>query len=135
LISEHRYPLDLEPSGAIVNGLSELLLIDQGGHFLALERVFGLRGFQVKLYQIATGGATDTSGIPSLDGSLDGVNPIRKRLLLDFASLGLADLDNLEGMTLGPPLPNGDRSLIVVSDNNLEADQPSQFWLLRLQGL
>lgn len=135
LISEHRYPLDLEPTGAIVNGLSEILLLDRGGHFLALERVFGLRGFQVKLYQLATGGATDISAMPSLKGNLEGVDPIRKRLLLDFTESGIADIDNLEGMTLGPPLGNGDRSLILVSDNNFNSDQPSQFWLLRLRGL
>lgn len=133
LIAEHRYPLDLETTGTLVNGLSELLLLDRGGHFLALERAFGLKGFQVKLYQLATGGATDTSSIDSLRGNLEGITPIRKRLLLDFANLDI-DLGNLEGMTLGPPL-DGDQSLILVSDNNFEMDQPSQFWLLRLKGL
>ena len=35
LISEHVYPLALEPLGAVVTGVSELLCLDQGGHFLA----------------------------------------------------------------------------------------------------
>ena len=96
-------PLDLEPPGTLLNGLSELLVIDQGGHFLALERAFGLRGFRVRLYQLATGGATDTSTILSLKGNLEGVAPIRKRLLLDFVDTGI-EVDNLEGMTLGPPV-------------------------------
>ncbi|WP_228052779.1 esterase-like activity of phytase family protein [Nodosilinea sp. LEGE 07298] len=132
LIAEHRYPLDLEPSGAVVNGITALLAIDPGGHFLALERAFGLRGMQVKLYQLATGGATDTSTIPSLVGDVSGISPIRKQLVLDFAETSLA-VDNLEGMTLGPRLPDGSQSLLLVSDNNLEGDRATQLILLRLQ--
>ena len=131
LIAEHLYPLDLEPTGALLNGLSELLVIDQGGHFLALERAYGLRGFRVRLYQLATGGATDTSGILALKGTLEGISPIRKRLLLDFVDTGIA-VDNLEGMTLGPRLPDGSQSLILVSDNNFEAERDTQLILLRL---
>ena len=132
LIAEHRYPLDLEPSGAVVNGLTALLAIDQGGHFLALERAFGLRGMQVKLYQLATGGATDTSSIATLAGDVSGISPIRKQLVLDFANTPLA-VDNLEGMTLGPRLSDGSQSLLLVSDNNLEGDRATQLILLRLQ--
>ncbi|WP_242026961.1 esterase-like activity of phytase family protein [Phormidium tenue] len=132
LIAEHRYPLDLEPSGAVVNGLTDLLAIDPAGHFLALERAAGLRGLQVKLYQLATGGATDTSTIPSLSGDVSGSSPIRKQLVLDFAETPLA-VDNLEGMTLGPRLPDGSQSLLLVSDNNFESDRATQLILLRLQ--
>lgn len=132
LIAEHRYPLDLEPSGAVINGITSLLAIDPGGHFLALERSFGLRGLQVKLYQLATGGATDTSGIASLAGDTAGISPIRKQLVLDFADTPLA-VDNLEGMTLGPRLADGSQSLLLVSDNNFEADRATQLILLRLQ--
>ncbi|MGB3135475.1 MAG: esterase-like activity of phytase family protein [Nodosilinea sp.] len=130
LISEHSYPLDLEPSGAVANGLTELLPIGPGGHFLALERAYGLRGLQIKLYQLATGGATDTSAIPSLVGAT-GISPIRKQLVLDFADTPLA-VDNLEGMTLGPRLPDGSQSLLLVSDNNFEGDRATQLILLRL---
>ncbi|MBW4481935.1 MAG: esterase-like activity of phytase family protein [Tildeniella torsiva UHER 1998/13D] len=132
LIAEHRYPLDLEPSGAVVNGLTDLLAIDPAGHFLSLERAAGLRGLQVKLYQLATGGATDTSTIPSLSGDVSGSSPIRKQLVLDFAETPLA-VDNIEGMTLGPRLPDGSQSLLMVSDNNFEGDRATQLILLRLQ--
>ncbi|MBD1875057.1 esterase-like activity of phytase family protein [Nodosilinea sp. FACHB-131] len=132
LIAEHRYPLDLEPSGAVVNGLTDLLAIDPAGHFLAIERAAGLRGLQVKLYQLATGGATDTSTIPSLSGDVSGSSPIRKQLVLDFAETPLA-VDNLEGMTLGPRLPDGSQSLLMVSDNNFEGDRATQLILLRLR--
>ena len=133
LIAEHAYPLDLEPSGAVVNGLTDLLVIDQGGHFLGLERAFGLRGFNVRLYQLATGGATDISTLATLRGSTGGISPIRKQLVFDFADTAVP-VDNLEGMTLGPRLPDGSQSLILISDNNFEANRPTQLILLRLQG-
>ncbi|MEO1068997.1 MAG: esterase-like activity of phytase family protein [Cyanobacteria bacterium J06638_6] len=131
LIAEHRYPLDLEPTGAVANGLTELLAIDPGGHFLALERAFGLRGVQVKLFQLATGGATDISSVVSLAGDVSGISPIRKQLVLDFDETPLA-VDNLEGMTLGPRLPDGSQSLLLVSDNNFDGDRTTQLILLRL---
>lgn len=133
LISEHAYPLSLEPLGAISNGLTELLAIDQAGHFLALERVYGIRGFEIKLFQLATGDATDISTLDQLP-SLEGINPIRKKLLLDFATLTIPvdAIDNLEGMTFGPPLPDGSASLWLISDDNFSEDQVTQIWLLRL---
>ncbi|NJN56455.1 MAG: esterase-like activity of phytase family protein [Leptolyngbyaceae cyanobacterium SL_5_9] len=131
LISEHLYPNDVPPP-LTVNGLTELVVLDQGGHFLSLEHSFGIAGAGARIFEIATGGATDTSGIPELNG-LSGIEPIRKRLLLDLADLNIP-LDNLEGMTLGPQLPDGTQSLLLVSDDNFSPDQFTQFLLFRLNG-
>lgn len=133
LIAEHAYPLDLEPTGAIVYGVTDLTAIDQAGHFLALERAYGLRGFTVKLYQLATGGATDTTNRPSLAGALGAVSPIRKRLVFDFAQAPFA-VDNVEAMTLGPRLKDGSQSLLLATDNNFQSTTPTQLILLRLRG-
>lgn len=134
LISEHLYLLDPLPEGANMSGLVELAAIDQGGHFLSLERSFGLTaGFGAKLFQLASGSATDTSTIASLKGDLKGVEPIRKKLLLDLSDLDI-DLDNLEGMTFGPRLPDGSQSLLLVSDDNFRDQQVTQFLLFRLVG-
>lgn len=132
-IAEYAYPLDLEPMGTVVNGLTELVTLDQGGHFLALERVYGIRGFEVKLFQLATGGATDISTSASLP-PLENINLIEKQLILDFSTLDLpvAAIDNLEGMALGPPLPDGSTSLWLISDDNFSDDQTTQVWLFRL---
>lgn len=132
LISEHFYPLDRGPKWSIANGLTELLVLDQGGHFLSLERSIGFLGYGAKIFQIATGSATDTSGIPSLKGELKSIEPIKKKLLLDLSTIGIY-LDNLEGMTFGPRLPDGSQSLILVSDNNFDENQVTQFLLFRLK--
>lgn len=133
LISEHIYLLDEPPAETKNNGLTEMLVLDQGGHFLSLERSFGAAGFGAKLFQMATGGANDTSGFEAFRGNIGGVTPIYKEHLLDLTELGIP-LDNLEGMTLGPQLPDGTRSLLLVSDDNFSDLQATQFLLFRLQG-
>lgn len=131
LISEYFYPIEPTPSSTVSNGLVELLAVDQGGHFLSLERSKDQLGFNIKIFQMASGGATDTSQIASLKGSLNGIRPIKKKLLLDLNELGIP-LNNLQGMTLGPRLPDGTQSLLLVSDNNFNDEQVTQFLLFRL---
>ncbi|WP_439342663.1 esterase-like activity of phytase family protein [Vacuolonema iberomarrocanum] len=134
LLAEHLYPLEPTPDGVISNGLTELLVLDQAGHFLSLERTFGVMGAGAKLFQLAIADATDTSGIPRFGGDLRTIQPIRKQLLLDLRELGIT-LDNLEAMTLGPRLPDGSQSLILLSDDNFSENQKTQFLLFRLTGL
>ncbi|MBW4491009.1 MAG: esterase-like activity of phytase family protein [Trichocoleus desertorum ATA4-8-CV12] len=121
-------PVEVEsvPAGQFkTNGLVDLLALDNTGTLLSLERSFSTGvGNSIKLYQVQLQGATDVSSVDSLIG-LE-VNPVgQKQLLLDFADLGLT-LDNIEGITLGGTLPDGRRSLIVVSDNNFSSTQLTQ---------
>jgi len=44
----------------------------------------------------------------------------------------LKKLDNTEGMTFGPRLPNGNRTLVFVSDDNFRASQITQFLAFEL---
>ena len=133
-ISEHLYEMDPASSTAISNGLVDLMPLDQGGHFLSLERTFDpLEGFGAKLFQVELGTATDTSSYANLRGALPDVKPAYKKLLLDFKTLGIP-IDNLEGLTLGPQLPDGRQSIILVSDNNFREAQVTQFILLALDG-
>lgn len=120
------------------NGLVELLALDNRGTFLALERSFSAgapgTGNTIKLYEVRLDGASDISGINSLNAvNINTVKPVDKRLVLNFDSLGLpTGLDNVEGMTLGPVLPNGQQSLVLVSDNNFSATQFTQILALGL---
>jgi len=127
-----------EPAdGFNVNGLVELLAIDNNGTLLALERSFSVgKGNTVKLYEVRTQGALDVSNTDDLFNETDNVpfeiDPaVDKRLLVDFADLGITP-DNLEGITLGPKLEDGRQSLIVVSDNNFNDFQKTQFISLAL---
>jgi len=113
-----------------VNGLVELVALDNRGHFLSLERSFSLpAGVTIKLFFVSLADATDISQIDSLtnlDRNVrDRIQPVRKTLLLDFKTLNI-HLDNIEGLTLGPDLPDGSRSLIAISDNNFSPLQSTQ---------
>ena len=113
-----------------VNGLVELLPLNNQ-FLLAMERSFSVgSGNTIRLYRVALPGASDVRGVDDLH-RLDRVRPVQKTLLLDLEDLGLT-LDNLEGMTLGPQLPDGQQSLVLVSDNNFTPGQPSQFLMFTL---
>ena len=112
-----------------VNGVSEILQ-DGPDHLLVLERAYVLgKGFSVRLYRISTriagDGASDTLAIDALTPSNH--RPAHKTLVLDFADIGLQTVDNIEGMTWGPPLPSGERVLVLVSDNNFNPAEVTQF--------
>ena len=116
-----------------VNGLVELLPFNRR-FGLAMERSFSVgAGNTIRLYRYALAGADDVSGVDHLDGAPP-VREVGKELVLDLDELGLT-LDNIEGMTLGPRLPDGGRALLLVSDNNFATGQVSQFLLFSADGV
>jgi hypothetical protein len=133
LIGEYLYPLEPRPMASEKYGLSELLSLDGAGRFLALERSFGLSGFKIKIFQMVLAGAKDTSKLPIVKNLPNVIQPAQKELLLDLQTLDLT-LDNLEGMTLGPRLPDGTQSLIIVSDDNFNKLQKTQILVFRIKG-
>ncbi len=62
---------------------------------------------------------------------LGSLEPVEKTLLLDLDMLRIP-LDNVEGMTFGPDLPDGRRSLVLVSDNNFSPAGFTQFLVFAL---
>src|SRR5207244_10821777 len=114
-----------------VSGLVELLPFNDE-FMLSMERSFSVgapgTGNTIKLYSVAFPGADDVNGLDSLAGMLGSVRPVQKTLLFDLRALGLP-LDNVEGMTIGPTLPDGRRSLLLVSDNNFARSQFTHFLL------
>ncbi len=132
LISEQVYLLEPAPLGTLLYGLSELVTLPKEGYWLSLERIFGVFGFQAKIFQVVTADATDTSRILKFQGDLSRIKPLYKKLLLNLPQKGI-EIDNLEGMTIGPILPDGSPSLVLVSDNNFKAEEITQFLLFRLK--
>ncbi|GBF81983.1 endonuclease/exonuclease/phosphatase [Aphanothece sacrum FPU1] len=132
VVSEHLYLLDPPVKGTVANGLSELIALPQEGYWLSLERTFGVFGYGAKLFQVVNSNASDTSSQVSLKGDLKGVSGLKKQLLLDLQSLNL-ELDNLEGMTLGPRLPDGQDTLILISDDNFSQTQVTQLLVFAIK--
>ncbi|WP_327343169.1 esterase-like activity of phytase family protein [Streptomyces europaeiscabiei] len=95
-------------------GVSEILAVNHTD-YLTVERSFASGvGFAIRLYWTTTRGATDINGRPALTGS---EKPMPKKLLYDFTLSG-TDADNVEGITWGPTLPDGSRTLVLVADDN-----------------
>jgi hypothetical protein len=131
------YPIDPipavpdPPTAGADNGVVELLPIDRH-RLLVLERAFisGV-GNSIRLYAIDVRGATDVLDDPSLaDGDY---RPVRKRLVADLSDLKLSHVDNVEGMAWGPRLPTGERTLVLVSDDNFNDSQVSQIIALAVR--
>ncbi|MFN2221220.1 MAG: esterase-like activity of phytase family protein, partial [Candidatus Promineifilaceae bacterium] len=130
-----------EPSAIFgVNGIDEVLPIDDAGTMLVMERSFSVGGVLghgtgnvVVIKEISTQGATDVLDVDALyeGGSPIAFTPVSQRLIFAFDDLGVP-IDNIEGMTFGPPLPDGRQALVIVSDNNFAASQFTQFIVLAL---
>ncbi|PPS44122.1 esterase-like activity of phytase family protein [Chroococcidiopsis sp. TS-821] len=114
-------------------GLVDLFAVDDDGNFISLERAFTGLGYSVRLYQVSLADADDISDIESLrQVDLSSIKPVKKRLLLDLKALKNVTLDNIEGVTLGPTLRDG-RSLLLVSDNNFQPAQRTQFLAFKIR--
>ena len=123
-----------------VNGVTEILEYAED-KFLVLERAYsagyGSNGNTVKIFEVDASSATNTLDMENLSKS--NYQYAEKRLIFDFKSvknfLTEETIDNIEGMTFGPDLPNGKKSLILVSDDNFSSfsDQITQFILLELE--
>lgn len=118
-------------------GVSDLLRLDDGA-LLVLER--GLKGLpsglpetHIRLYRAEVEGATDVSrGAPAAGLAGRSVTPVRKQLLLSLV-FPIQSNSNFEGMTLGPPLANGDRSLLLIADN--DSGRRQSLYALRLRSV
>ena len=120
-------------TGKFASGLPDLLALDNQGHFLSIERSFAGLAFDVALFQFSLEGADNIQNIDSLLAvDSKNIKPVQKKLLLDLRTLDVA-LDNIEGFTLGPTLPNGQKALIMVSDNNFNSIQRSQILAFQLK--
>ena len=112
-------------AGFETNGLAEIIALDDT-HLLSLERSFSLdTGNVIKLFQVDLSNADNIQKINSLNNQFTHISPVKKELLSDLSNLELI-LDNIEGMTFGPKLADGQRSLILVSDNNFNPLQSTQ---------
>lgn len=119
------------PAGAFkINGISDILYIGKD-QFIVIERAYstGRLPSDIRVYLADIKNAEDISTISLATQPVQ--KPITKKLLLDMNTLGLF-IDNIEGVTFGPVLPNGNRSLVFVADNNFSAKQKSQFLLFEI---
>jgi hypothetical protein len=139
--AEYFYPLEPLPRPSTGtptggnNGVSELVWLDDR-RLLVLERAYvplveGQGPNTIRIYEVAI---ADEPALP--DGS---PRLLSKRLVLDLDDIvpkleaDAQRLDNMEGMTIGPDLPSGDPSLLLVTDDNFLAEQRTVFLAFRFR--
>ncbi|MCA0212071.1 MAG: esterase-like activity of phytase family protein [Proteobacteria bacterium] len=130
-LQQRAYLPDAIPQAPLVpgtfadNGVSEVLMID-AHRMLVLERAYmaGV-GNSLRLYEVDTRDGSNTLDAARLVAGE--FRPTAKRLVANFAQLGLSRLDNTEAMAWGPALRNGNRTLVCLSDDNFNPAQVTQF--------
>jgi len=124
------YPAKPE-NGFKVNGIPDILAVNKN-QLLVTERSFstGRDGCVIKVFLADLNGADNIISNPSLIN-----NPpphlVSKKLLLNMDDLKIY-IDNVEGATFGPTLPNGHQSIIFVADNNFSKTEKTQFFLFEV---
>ena len=141
VLGQYAYPVDripVAPTGGRMradNGVSEILATDDET-LLVVERSGrevdeGTFQYAIRLYEASVDDATDISRTTSLIDTA--FIPMRKRLVLDLFTAGIGDTDNIEGAAWGPRLPNGNATLLLVSDDNFHPRQANRFMAFEVQ--
>ncbi|WP_348634527.1 esterase-like activity of phytase family protein [Staphylococcus sp. GDY8P29P] len=130
VISEKPYNLDSIPKKPgknkdAENGIAEILTLNKK-ELLVLERASvqdknnNFKNY-IRIYKIDSTSGTDTKNIKSLQKNH--VTPVKKQLIANLNEQDIGHIDNIEGMSFGPKLPNGHDSLVLISDNNFNQKQ------------
>ncbi|MEE9349333.1 MAG: esterase-like activity of phytase family protein [Flavobacteriaceae bacterium] len=136
----NKTPRDSNPKGRFsVNGVSEILVLDDN-RFLVVERAFSKGhkdgGNTIKIFLVNSSKATNITNMDSLKNA--DYTLATKTLVFDFdnirSKLTNGIIDNIEGITFGPKLDNGNKTLILVTDNNFKKfnKQLNQFIILEV---
>ncbi len=115
-----------------INGISDILSIGNN-QLLTIERSFstGRLSCTIKVFLTDLTEATDVTNQPLMNAGKY-FTPAPKKLLLNMDNLGIY-IDNIEGVTFGPDLPNGHKSLLFISDNNFNAFEKTQLLLFEVE--
>jgi len=134
-----QYAYELEPvvlppakkEGEYNNGIPDILWLGNN-RMLITERSYseGQKGTNIKVFLADLQGAENIIDNSSMIVH-PAKNPIKKKLLLNMDDLGIY-IDNIEGATLGPVLPNGHQTVIFVADNNFNSKEQNQFMLFEI---
>jgi len=119
------------PTAFKINGISEIISLGNK-RLLTVERSFstGNLACTIKIFIADLNQATPIENIKSLTETPPEY-PVSKKLLLNMDDLGIF-IDNIEGVTFGPDLPNGHKTLLFVSDNNFIPFEKMQLLLFEI---
>ena len=134
--AQYAYKLDpvaypANPStGFKINGVPDIISIGNN-KLLVIERSFstGRLPCTIKVFIADLNAVTDVTNIPLMNSTQ--FVPVSKKLLLNMDNLGIY-IDNIEGVTFGPTLPNGHKTLLFIADNNFVQIEKTQLLLFEV---
>ena len=114
-----------------INGIPDIYAIGNN-RLIVLERSFssGRLPCTIKVFLADLNDAEDISANSSMQIN-PVTKPVKKKLLLNMDDLKIYT-DNIEGVTFGPTLANGHRTLIFISDNNFASFEKTQLLLFEI---
>jgi len=109
--------------------------------YLVLERdsLAGPQAGYRKLILVDLSNATDISGTVSVSEDLsEGIVPVKKHVFLDLLDpqwnlAGETMPEKIEGLTFGPRLADGRRTLLIGTDNDFESANASLIWVFAVR--
>lgn len=133
LVAEYAYQVgpvpypSIPPTAFKINGVSDILYAGNN-KLLIVERGYSVGRIpsDIRIFISDMSDAEDISG-KSL-AATPPQKPLTRKLLLDL-NAGGRFIDNVEGITFGPVLPNGNRTMLMVTDDNFDKKQKMQFLL------
>lgn len=136
VVAQYAYKLDpvayaAKPENEFkINGVSDIMSIGNN-KLMVIERSYstGRLPCTIKLFITDLNGASDITNLTLKENKI--FIPAKKTLLLNMDSLGIYT-DNIEGVTFGPVLPNGHRTLLFVADNNFNPLEKAQVLLFEI---
>lgn len=113
-----------------INGVPDILSLGNN-KLLVIERSFstGRLPCSIRVFIADLNGATDISEMTLKNNQ--SFTPAKKTLLLNMDDLGIYT-DNIEGVTFGPLLPNGHKTLVFIADNNFTIAEKAQVLLFEI---
>lgn len=113
-----------------INGVPDILWLGDN-KLLVIERSFstGRLPCTIKLFIADLNSATNISQV-TLKNNTNFI-AASKKLLLNMDELGIYT-DNIEGVTFGPQLPNGHKTLLFIADNNFSRLEKTQVMLFEI---
>ena len=128
-VAQYAYPLESAAASDESNGLSDLVALSDTT-VLVVERSGGAHP-TIRVFRAEIDAATEVLTVASMAGRP--LRPMTKSLAVDMTRTpGLSPLENIEGITLGPKLPDGHQSVVFVSDDNFSPNQVTQFLLFAM---
>ena len=117
-------------TGFKINGVPDIISIGNN-KLLVIERSFstGRLPSTIKVFIADLNAVTDVTNIPLMNSTQ--FVPVSKKLLLNMDNLGIY-IDNIEGVTFGPTLPNGHKTLLFIADNNFVQIEKTQLLLFEV---